>query len=101
MLDWAQITNRLVVGQTRHSLDGNRILQYALARSLQNIGEAANNITNEAKRDIAEIPWADIIGMRHRLVHVYYALDLDIIWRTATDYIPPLIAQLERLSNSE
>lgn len=43
------------------------------------------------------IPWSDIIGMRHRLVHVYYSIDMDVIWKTATEYIPPLIDDLENL----
>ncbi len=97
MLEWAQITESFVIGQSRQSLDENRILQLALARALQIIGEAANNITDESKRNNARIPWVDIIGMRHRLVHVYYAIDLDVIWRTTTEYIPPLIKDLERL----
>lgn len=79
MLDWARITSGIASGETRRSFDSNRMLQLALTRSLQIIGEAANNVTAESRRGFTTIPWADIIGMRNRLVHVYYAIDSDII----------------------
>ena len=43
------------------------------------------------------VPWGDIIGMRHRLVHVYYAVDLDVIWKTVTEHVPSLIDHLVNL----
>lgn len=95
MLEWARIINRVAAGETRRSFVGNQIMQLAMARSLQIIGEAATNVTAESRRGFVTIPWADIIGMRNRLVHVYYAIDMDVIWKTVTDYIPPLIADLE------
>ena len=95
MLEWARVTERISAGATRRSFDSNRMLQLAMARSLQIIGEAATNVTAESRRGFVMIPWADIIGMRNRLVHVYYAIDMDVIWKTVTDYIPPLVADLE------
>ena len=77
------------------------MLQLALARTLQIIGEAANNVTTETRRGYELIPWPDIVGMRHRLVHVYYAIDLEVIWQTVDVYLPPLIMQLERILSSE
>ena len=95
MLEWARITERIAEGESRQSLYRNRMLQHALVRTLQVIGEAANNVTAETKNRYQMVPWPDIIGMRHRLVHVYYAIDQDVIWKTATGHVPPLVADLE------
>lgn len=101
MLDWARNVESIATGETRRTFDDNRILQLAVARSLQNVGEAANNITAETRRSHAAIPWVDIIGMRHRLVHVYYKVDMDVIWRTVFIYVPQLIVDLEKLMREE
>jgi uncharacterized protein with HEPN domain len=45
----------------------------------------------------SELPWANIIGMRNRLIHVYFDIDLDRVWDTVTDNLPPLIASLEKV----
>ncbi len=97
MLEWAQISVRIAAGETGPSLDADVVLRSALSRTLQVIGEAANNVTAESRRAHPTIPWADIIGMRHKLVHVYYAVDLNIIWTTVSVYAPPLVAELQRI----
>lgn len=74
MLDWARASERIAARKTRVSLDEDVVLRLALTRTLEVIGEAANNVTLESRRAYPAIPWADIIGMRHRLVHVYYAV---------------------------
>ncbi len=101
MLEWAQITQGLTKIESRYSLNRNRMLQLALVRTLQIIGEAANNVTTETRSRYRTVPWPDIIGMRHRLVHVYYAIDLDVIWKTATAHVPALVADLELILEAD
>jgi uncharacterized protein with HEPN domain len=48
-----------------------------------------------ARVEIPGIPWKDIIGMRHRLVHAYFDINLDVLWRTVQEDLPSLIAALE------
>ena len=96
-LDWARTTERIAAGESRQSLDEDQMMQLAMARTLQIIGEAANNVTLETRRGYEMVPWTDIIGMRHRMVHVYYAVDLDVIWKTVTEHVPSLIHHLENL----
>ena len=55
-------------------------------------------MTLQTRGQIPAIPWQDIIGMRHRLVHAYFDIDLDILWKTAQEDLPPLIAELERVA---
>ena len=71
--------------------------QLAILKSVEIIGEAASRISEETKAEHPDIPWAEIIGLRNRLVHAYFAIQLDIVWQTVQDDLPPLIAQLEPL----
>ena len=61
------------------------------------IGEAAYGVTTECRDLHPAIPWMDIIGMRHRLIHAYFDVNLDIVWATVTDDLPPLATALEEI----
>ena len=82
---------------TRQAFDDNRVMQLAVEKLVQNIGEAASHLTYQFKSQHDHIPWAKMIGMRHRLVHDFAAVDLDVIWDTVKNGLPPLIADLERI----
>ncbi|MDI6686786.1 MAG: DUF86 domain-containing protein [Desulfobacterales bacterium] len=74
----------------------------AVIRSIEVIGEAASKISIEFRREHPAVPWQKIIGMRNRLIHVYFDIDYNIIWQTVTDNLPPLIKQLQSiLKNKE
>lgn len=73
------------------------MLQFALVRALEVIGEAASKVTKETQNQLPQIRWAAIIGMRNVLIHGYVSIDLDIVWQTVSDDLPPLIAELEKL----
>jgi uncharacterized protein with HEPN domain len=73
------------------------ILQDAVFRQVQIIGEAAGRVTKEFQQAHPEVPWEDIVGMRNRLVHNYRRIDRDIVWLTVRDDLPSLIALLEPL----
>ena len=68
----------------------------ALVKDVEIIGEAASRVSAETRMEWPDIPWLDIVAMRHRLTHGYFDIDPDIVWSTVTDDLPPLIAQLER-----
>ena len=80
----------------RSDLDGDRLLMHALVRCLEIIGEAARNVTAEGRAQAVDVPWPDVVGIRHRIIHEYFRLDLDIVWGTATEDLPPLVAALDR-----
>jgi len=69
----------------------------AVVRNLTVIGEAAQHIPTDIQARIAAIPWMDMRGMRHRIVHDYLAVDRPIVWRTVTEDLPPLIHLLRSL----
>jgi len=97
MLDAAREAMEFTRGRSREDLDGDRKLVLALVKDVEIIGEAAYQVSNEVRDQMSPIPWDDIIGMRHRLVHAYFDINLDILWRTVQDDLPPLAAELERL----
>lgn len=82
---------------TREDFDRDENLRLALAHLLQTIGEAARRVSRELQAQHPEIPWAAIIGMRHKVVHDYMGIDEDVVWRTARDEVPRLGALLEQL----
>lgn len=49
------------------------------------IGEAARNVPQDMRASNPEVPWQDIIGMRNRLIHVYFEMDLGIVWQTVSE----------------
>jgi uncharacterized protein with HEPN domain len=69
----------------------------AVIRSLEVIGEAASKISDDFQRDNPEIPWRQIVGMRNRLIHVYFDIDYKVVWQTMKSNIPSLLKMLEGL----
>jgi uncharacterized protein with HEPN domain len=101
MLDAAKESESFVRDKTRDDLDSDRKLVLALVKSVETIGEAASKISEECRKDLSEIPWVDIIGMRNRLIHAYFDINLDILWKTLIEDLPSLIGDLERIIPSE
>jgi uncharacterized protein with HEPN domain len=69
----------------------------AVIRNFQVIGEAVRHVPNEVQAHYPEIPWSLMQGMRHILVHDYYAVKLDIVWRTIQQSLPPLVEPLRNI----
>jgi uncharacterized protein with HEPN domain len=65
------------------------------------MGEAASKVTKESRDSHPEVPWLNIIGMRNRLIHAYFDIDLDRVWDTITDDLPPVIAALKKMVQKE
>jgi uncharacterized protein with HEPN domain len=95
MLDSAREAIMFCDGRARKDLDGDRVLALAPVKAIEIVGEAAATVSLSVRDQYAAIPWQDIIGMRHRLVHGYFAIDMDRVWDTVTDDLPPLVAALE------
>lgn len=99
MLDAAHEAVSFTQGKRRTDLDKDRKLLLSLTRLLEVIGEAAGKISAETQKATTQIPWPKIIGMRNRLIHAYFDIDFDEIWRTVQEDLPPLIAELEKIVN--
>ncbi len=76
-------------------LGRNRVVQLALTRLIEIIGKAAYRVSPEMRDANRQIPWAQIIGMRNRLIHGYDVIDFDLLWSTIKTDIPTLIVAIE------
>ncbi len=101
MLDAAREAVSFGRGRSRADLNRNRLLTLGLLKCIEILGEAAARIGPETQSRHPQIPWVDIVGMRNRLIHVYFDIDLDLVWDTVTKDRPPLIAELERILGAE
>lgn len=75
----------------------HRVLQLALTRLVEIIGEAASRVSEETQLRTPNIPWPQIRGMRNRLIHGYDVIDYDLLWDTVMADLPPLIAELKKI----
>ena len=71
MLEAAREILSFTEGRSRSELDDNRMLLLAIVRNLEVIGEAASQVSREFRVRTSGLPWADVIGMRNRLIHAY------------------------------
>lgn len=69
----------------------------AVIRSLEIIGEAAKNIPEPLRNSQKEIPWQEIMGMRNKLAHEYFGVDLDIVWQSIHEDVSPLEAAVKEI----
>jgi uncharacterized protein with HEPN domain len=97
MLLAAQDAQGFIAGLGKDAFLGSRLHQSAVIRSLEIIGEAANNVSPATQAAYPEITWREITGMRHRLIHGYADVDLDRVWDTVQGHLDPLIAVLKRI----
>lgn len=76
------------------------MLQDALVRNIEIIGEASKNLSSELRENHPQIAWRDIMRMRDKIVHHYFRLNLETIWQTATQDIPKLRPEIEKMFKS-
>ena len=97
MLDAARKAVALAAGKTRAQVAADEIGQLALARLLEIVGEAAGRLSPEYRTAHPELPWPEMTGLRNRLAHAYFDVDLEVLLDVVSRDLPPLIGQLERL----
>ncbi|HEV2202363.1 MAG TPA: HepT-like ribonuclease domain-containing protein [Bryobacteraceae bacterium] len=97
MLDSAREALEFGAGRASHDLALDRMRSLAIVRCIEIIGEAASKIGPETRTAHPEIPWIDIVGMRNRLVHAYFDIDLERVRDTIAIDLPPLVQALEQI----
>ncbi|MFN7984397.1 MAG: HepT-like ribonuclease domain-containing protein [Vicinamibacterales bacterium] len=98
MLDMARKAVGKTQGISRETFDGDENLRLALIHLIQVIGEAARQVSRPFADRHPEIPWAEIIGMRHKVVHDYLGVDEDIVWAVVSQDLPTLVFALEPIA---
>ena len=101
ILDAARRAMHFAHNRSRGDLDSDEMLSLSLVRLLEIIGEAANGVSIGFQKNHPDIPWKKMIGLRNRLIHGYFDVNLDIVWDTVMEDLPPLVADLEKIIPEE
>lgn len=96
-MDIAEAIERIekYASKGREAFEDDELIQNWILHHLQVIGEAARAISEELKDEHDEMPWRQIVGMRHILVHRYFEVDIDLIWSVVEDDVPVLKQQID------
>lgn len=77
-----------------------RLIQDAVIRNFEIIGEAAKNVSDQTRKKYPHIPWKKMAGMRDKLIHNYMGVDLDAVWNTIEEIIPTIREELVKVAHS-
>ena len=78
-----------------------RPLQHSVVRCIKIFGEATARLSAELKESNAFVPWQDMVGMRNRVIHAYFDIDIDVVWKTAKEDFPVLLTEVDRLTSAQ
>ena len=91
MLSAMNRLSQLLARTDHHAFDRDWVIQDAVIRELEVLGEAAGRVSPAFVAAHPEIPWREITGIRHKLIHDYFVVDLAIVWRTTTVNVPQVL----------
>jgi uncharacterized protein with HEPN domain len=94
ILDAISDIEKFMQGVSEEEFFGNKEKQYAVLRGLEIIGEATKNLSNELKAKRSDVDWKNIAGMRDKLIHAYFGVNLPLVWETVKKDLPPLKKQV-------
>ncbi len=97
ILTYAREAVDICRGRTRQDLESDRLLELALTRLVEIIGEAAHRVPENVRVMYPDLPWLQMIGARNRLIHGYDSVDFDILWTIVNRDLPMVILRLEKI----
>lgn len=72
-----------------------------MVRALEVVGEAAKRVSEDLRKEHPQVPWRGMIGMRDKVIHGYYGVDVEVVWRTVHENLPPLRKAISALLAEE
>ncbi len=97
ILDAINLIEEYTKNKSYKDFENNRMLQDAVIRELEIIGEATKNLSKELRKAHPHIPWKQIAGMRDKLIHGYFGVDLEAVWNTVTKDLPILKKNIKKI----
>ena len=97
ILDCIRKIKEFTTGLSLKDFSVNELVQDAVIRNIEIIGEASKKISSDTKQIYYEIPWKEIAGMRDKLIHDYLGVDVEVVWRTISEDIPTLEKQIKEI----
>lgn len=101
MRDAANDALTILNGKTREDFEKEITLRLSVFHCIEIVGEAASRVSNETQEKYPSVPWRKIVNMRNRIIHVYFDINHDIVWKTAVEALPPLMATLNTILRDE
>lgn len=95
ILDSINAIEEFSKGMTKKELTSDRLKQSAIVREIEIIGEAVKNISNKTKEKHKEVVWKEIVGTRDKMIHHYFGVDMNIIWKIIREDLPELKRQMQ------
>lgn len=97
ILDAIAAIQEYLAGATILGFRQSRLLQAAVVRELEIIGEAAKNLSEHTRQACSDVEWGEIIGLRNRLTHAYFQVDVDLVWEIAHTDVPALDRKIREM----
>lgn len=97
ILDEISNIEEFVRGMSYKDFSSDKKTVNAVIRSLEVIGEASRKVPRAIKAKYKELPWKEMAGMRDKLIHEYFGVDLEIVWVVATEEAPPLKDSIKKI----
>ncbi len=94
ILDAINPVEEYLQGISESQFNDTRLLQDGVIRQIEIVGEAARHLSKDIRRTYSEVPWQDVAGMRDKLIHDYFGVDLEKVWLTAQEDLPVLKQQV-------
>ena len=97
MREYAQHAADFIADMHESDFANNRLVQFAVVRALEVVGEAAKGVPDEVRAQAPGVPWKQFAGMRDKPIHRYFGVDAAIVWETVEQDVPRLVEDIDRL----
>ncbi len=96
MIEAADMVASFIQGMNKEQFLADKKTQFAVVRALEIIGEAAKKVPDSIRSRYPDLPWREISGMRDKLIHDYFGVNNEVVWKTAVEDVPEIAANLRR-----